>query len=262
MKTIDRRSDLSEKEFLEEYARPGIPVIIEKEPEILDWPALQLWSEEFFRENYGDVPVDIYLTRVPSCCRQTTLREFLDNLHKPGHPWYLKHWTYRSSCPELQEHYRVPRYFKEDWVERLSPDDRPDWKWIYIGATGSGSELHVDLVNTSAWNVVLAGKKKWVFYHPDDEPYLYRGRFNAFEPDFTKYPLAEKASPYYGETGPGDLLFTPSLWWHQTENIDCCIAVTENFVNSTNIEHVISALEPIFGDDTERIQAQLGRTKP
>ena len=56
MKSIERRSELSEEEFLNEYAGPGVPVIIESDPEILSWPAMKLWSRAFFRENYGGIP--------------------------------------------------------------------------------------------------------------------------------------------------------------------------------------------------------------
>jgi oxalate decarboxylase/phosphoglucose isomerase-like protein (cupin superfamily) len=33
---------------------------------------------------------------------------------------------------------------------------------------------------------------------------------------------------------PGDIIFTPSNWWHQVRNDTCTLALTENFINETN----------------------------
>jgi len=36
-----------------------------------------------------------------------------------------------------------------------------------IGTTRSGSSLHSDPLETSAWNALLKGKKRWVILHPE-----------------------------------------------------------------------------------------------
>lgn len=254
-KSIERRRQLSPQQFLEEYARPGIPVILEQVDEIQSWPALAQWSIAYFRKKFGRVPVTLYRTGAPRQQFQASLGDFLDQVEKPveRRPWYLKHWTFADTCPELLTDYTVPSYFQPNWTDRLSGDLRVDWRWIYIGGTGSGSELHVDLLNSSAWNVVITGAKKWVFYHPDDGPKLYQGKPDAFAPDLERFPLLAEATAYVGTTLPGELLFTPSLWWHQTQNVGSCIAITENFVNATNFEHVMKAVRQRYPDNHEAI---------
>jgi len=39
-------------------------------------------------------------------------------------------------------------------------------RWLLAGAAGSGSCFHVDPFNTSAWNTVISGSKRWALYPP------------------------------------------------------------------------------------------------
>ncbi|CAJ0767392.1 1369_t:CDS:2, partial [Entrophospora sp. SA101] len=51
--TIDRRSNLTMDEFINEYAIPNKPVIITDI--VTNWPAFKKWSLEYLVENFGDV---------------------------------------------------------------------------------------------------------------------------------------------------------------------------------------------------------------
>lgn len=110
--------------------------------------------------------------------------------------------------------------------------------WVYVGGKGTMSGLHTDVWNTSAWNVVITGKKLWVFFPPDQEKYLYGGRVNPFEPELTLYPDFSQANPVVAIQNPGDLIYTPSRWWHAVYNLESGVSLTENFMNQTNVEHV------------------------
>jgi oxalate decarboxylase/phosphoglucose isomerase-like protein (cupin superfamily) len=43
---------------------------------------------------------------------------------------------------------------------------------------------------------------------------------------------------------PGDIIYTPSNWWHQVRNETCTLALTENFINETNGQHLCAEDEP------------------
>merc|ERR1711991_638140 len=52
----------------------------------------------------------------------------------------------------------------------LLGSQRPDYRWLVIGPKRSGSIFHIDPNQTHAWNAVIRGRKKWIFYPPHITP--------------------------------------------------------------------------------------------
>lgn len=154
-------------------------------------------------------------------------------------------WRYNRDCPELRNDYETPHYVK-DWLRFV-----PNWvidpySWIYIGPDKSGSPLHQDIDMTHGWNALISGRKHWVFFSPDQSEWIYRGKVDAFSPDFHQYPLLAKARPLYAEQNPGEIVFVPSGWWHQVRNEGITIAVTENYVNAQCLNEYLRVLSKDF----------------
>lgn len=43
-------------------------------------------------------------------------------------------------------------------------------RWLLVGPMRAGATFHKDPNWTSAWNALISGKKKWIFYPPDVTP--------------------------------------------------------------------------------------------
>lgn len=241
---VDRRDTLTPQEMLDEYVRPGRPVLLTGVTR--DWPARTKWTFDFFRQRYGGEPV-----RVTRAAREdepeveTTLAEYLDSFpaHAQGRPFYLTSWAFRERHPELLEDFRIPECLPDDLIASIPEHLRPDLLWLFMGPAGSGIRMHVDVGFSSAWNVQVVGRKRWVLYPPEQEPYLYGGAVDAFHPDLERFPRFALAHPHEVEVGPGEMLFVPSLWWHQTVHVEDGIAVTGNFADETIWTEVVRYLQ-------------------
>ena len=94
--------------------------------------------------------------------------------------------------------------------------------------------MHIDVHMTSAWNVLISGKKIWKFYRPKYRSKVYEGSVDAFNPNFYKYPLFKEIESITIEQNPGNIIYTPPGWWHQVRNLERGISLTENFINMSN----------------------------
>ncbi|KAI9355909.1 Clavaminate synthase-like protein [Zopfochytrium polystomum] len=250
VETIDRRENLSLAEFVEEYAKTNKPVIITDI--VPNWPAFRNWSMERLVEKYGDVlfraeSVDVTLK---------TYKEYAAQCNKNGgafeeSPLYLFDKKFGQNT-SLAVEYTTPTYFAEDLFKVLG-DERPDYRWIIIGPSRSGSSFHIDPNSTSAWNAVISGAKKWIMFPPDTPP---PGVYPSKDGDEVTSPvsLAEwfmnhyddirlcKVKPLEGVCRAGEVIFVPRGWWHAVMNLEETIAVTQNFVSKENISHVLRFL--------------------
>eukprot|EP01121_Diplochlamys_sp_Union-15-3_P018183 TRINITY_DN6579_c0_g1_i2.p1 TRINITY_DN6579_c0_g1~~TRINITY_DN6579_c0_g1_i2.p1 ORF type:complete len:126 (-),score=24.31 TRINITY_DN6579_c0_g1_i2:414-791(-) len=86
-------------------------------------------------------------------------------------PLYLFDNKFAEKTDMLKD-YEVPIYFREDFFKLLEGQGlhRPSFRWILIGPVRSGATFHKDPNATSAWNGLISGRKKWIFYPPNIPP--------------------------------------------------------------------------------------------
>lgn len=157
-----------------------------------------------------------------------------------GMQWYLS-TNIHSRRAELVG--TLPQMFNS-WFDRLPREHRPQWTWVYVGGIGSGSVLHVDTMGSSAWNVVFAGKKSWRVLSPRRSERI--GLLPAPVADSIPYCADVE---YEFTQNAGELVVVPAGWAHEVVNEEDTIAVTGNFVNSSNIR-TAEAMLRLRSDDT------------
>lgn len=263
MQEVERRGKLSHRQFLEDYGVPGKPVVLTEVTE--GWKALN-WTPDSLASRFGDEWVDITPSAsLEEATLEMTLSEYVEYLKQPDERMlYLTSWNFREFCPELLADFEVPIYFREDWLQEIDPEQQFDLMWLFLGPAGAGFRLHVDIGLTSAWNVQLTGKKRWILFPPEQADLLYGGEVDAFAPDLDEFPLFAQATPYECVVDAGELIFTPSGWWHQTKNLESGFAITANYANQTNYKKVLHWLDTIgkeldMGLDMEAYAAEFRR---
>ena len=102
---------------------------------------------------------------------------------------------------------------------------------IWIG-NRSTTQTHFDLYDNLA--CMVAGRKRFVLFPPDQTKNLYMGPFDTTiagvptsmadiaNPDFTTHPHFREAleSATVADLEPGDVLFIPYMWWHHVVSGD------------------------------------------
>jgi hypothetical protein len=245
---IDKRSNLSLQEFIDEYESKNKPVIITDAMD--NWKAKTSWQLDKFMEKYGDTLFKTNGTDEDGHCFKLKMKDYFSYM-KENHddkPIYLFDNKFQQRAPDMLHEYSVPIYFQEDLFELMTDQDRPDYRWFLCGPPRSGSPLHQDPHRTSAWNALAQGRKRWTLYPPDVIPLgvdkdLIDTEFYA-SPDVMKYYLEvypflpNKQKPMEVIQEAGEVIFVPSGWWHQVLNLEATVAVTQNFCSQRNLKFV------------------------
>ncbi|CUI14067.1 Hypothetical protein, putative [Bodo saltans] len=244
---IERCGPLSRSEFVERFEKPNCPVIITGL--MNSWRAMERWR------------LSSLLSSSPNLLLKTNGRS------TNGKRFRMKLCDFVSYCEgwngekplyifdkkilgntNLVDDYCVPEIFSEDLFDLMEDDDRPDYKWLLFGPNGSGSPFHTDPHDSSAWNAVIEGCKRVSFYPPwvippgvDEEEIHseYYASEDTMEWYRSIYPtLSPEKQPIECLVQPGEILFIPSGWWHQVQNIGHTIAVTQNFCSRITFPRV------------------------
>lgn len=245
-------SDLIIEHFIAEH----LPVKVKGLAE--DWKTNE-WTLDFFKENKGDLRFPVRRKNMQDQKdeeKEMALKEYIQYMleveRQPvENPYYLN--TTFSPTVDMLDDYQVPDYFKCYFDNFRNIPDKTTLSWIYLAPKYSITGLHIDVIESSAWNLVISGKKFWVFYPKEQNPYLYAGAVNPFAPDTNKHPLYQKAEPMVCVQNPGEIIFTPSGWYHAVLNLETGISLTENFINEYNIDAVRSYCKAV-GIDTGNLE--------
>jgi len=251
---------VSVKEFVTRFERPNIPALIRGCAN--KWKCFGKWNPQFFEKEYSkthfhvggySMRMDRYIRYMRECCDDQTL--------------YLFDKKFHEAAPILGKEYVVPKYFssKRDLFSLLD-NRRPDYKWLIMGPKRSGSTFHKDPNGTSAWNACIHGLKKWILIPPNTLPCGVHASVDGVDVT-SPVSLVEWFINFYHQLDdlgvnvieciqhPGDIIFVPCGWWHCVLNVKESIAITQNYVSTSNLSKSLNALrlpELVSGVPKER----------
>jgi tetratricopeptide (TPR) repeat protein len=223
--------------------------------------AAQAWGWDFEKitldhlaENYGTSNADYYPHNMKEETVHpifNTLKSSIEQLSLPlegymnldtSNPgtyiqWNVDENSWRNLMNDMGG--TMPEIFEDKhWTEKCLDNDgvttfnkNLHWKMMLIGEKDAGMFNHKDVMRMASWQVQLAGRKLWHICHPDED--LYKaGAVNTFHPDYENFPRVLNASCYQTITNPGDAMYYPRDWWHQTRNLETpSIAFSGSMVN-------------------------------
>ncbi|XP_067843909.1 tRNA wybutosine-synthesizing protein 5 isoform X2 [Heptranchias perlo] len=112
--------------------------------------------------------------------------------------------------PSLAKDISIPEFFEKN--QFFSSVFR-------ISSLGLQLWTHYDVMDNLL--IQVTGRKRVVLFSPQDAPYLYLTGdksevLDIDTPDLGKYPQFAKAQCYECQLDPGDVLYIPALWFHNT----------------------------------------------
>lgn len=238
---VDRRGGLTYDHFVDEYRRPGRPVIFTDLTK--DWPALGKFSPAFFRTNHGRRSVTIGN-------RVFQLGEFLDLLENSTSdnpaPYPCK-LDMRGEYADLAADTPRPKLALPDRTRsKLLPArflaGSADLEVFIGGPGGEFPYAHYDYLGFYAYINQVYGEKEFYVFPPGQEQFLYvdnEKRWlsqvnNTFRPDLAKFPLYANARPIVEVLRPGETLFIPCGVWHTARSKTVSISVAFDQLCSSN----------------------------
>lgn len=269
---IDTHSLLSMTlaKFRNEYEGPGRPCVLQL-PHKLDrlaWPAQRLWTTDQLVLICGDARFSISHCMGAIGGQDLKLKMTMGNFvrymrsgvcARDEMPLYIFDADFGDSAPSLLRHYDVDtlkHVFPDDYLASIPTHSRPDYRWLVIGPARSGAPWHIDPHQTSAWNALLHGRKRWALYPPGCTPPGVQAKSDAGG-RVTEWSSPLSPIAWYTEVFPhlaphqrpfevlqraGDIVFIPNGWWHMVLNLDETVSVTHNYCGVSNIASVAEEL--------------------
>eukprot|EP00932_Pfiesteria_piscicida_P010666 SRR837773.2166.p1 GENE.SRR837773.2166~~SRR837773.2166.p1 ORF type:complete len:311 (+),score=80.28 SRR837773.2166:102-935(+) len=94
------------------------------------------------------------------------------------------------------------------------------WKFLLIGEEGTKMFFHKDGTAASSWQAQILGKKKWTLC-PNTESDKLDVKINTYDQkEYDKFPRFADALCGQVTVNPGEMIYYPAYWWHQTLQLE------------------------------------------
>ncbi|WP_053991966.1 cupin-like domain-containing protein [Mangrovimonas sp. TPBH4] len=227
---VARVKNISKEDFVKQYYKPQIPVLIENLTQ--DWPAFEKWNLDYIQQKAGDQVVDLY-NNEPTKGKQYSaepvmkmkLQDYMEILKTKPTDLRIFFYNILDKMPDLANDFKYPdiglKFFKRLPV-------------MFFGSTGSKVLPHFDMDLADLMHFHFHGKKSVMLFSPEQTKYLYKIPYSVHNletidldnPDFESYPALKCLEGQYIEMKHGDALYMPSGYWHYIKYLDGGFSMT------------------------------------
>lgn len=218
LEKIDRVRNISKADFVKNYVKPQIPLVIEGLIE--DWDAYALWNFDYIKEKVGDKIVPLYDDRPVDYKdgfnephAKMRMSEYIDLLQKEPTRYRIFLYNVLKEVPELQKDFDFP-----DIGLRLLKS----LPMLFFGGEDSFTFMHYDIDLANILHFHFQGKKECILFPNDQKKHLYKVPHSLIthesidfsNPDFEKWPALKNAKGYKTHLEHGHTLYMPEGYWH------------------------------------------------
>jgi ribosomal protein L16 Arg81 hydroxylase len=234
---VERRSNLSTNDFLENYYSANRPVVLVDL--VRTWDAVSLWTPEYLKKKCGSEMVEVMMGRakdpryeINSHKHKSAIRfsEYVDMVLQAGetNDFYLvanNHFLEKEGVKLLYDDlYIFPQYLDHSQLAGRA--------YFWFGPHGTVTPLHHDLMNILL--VQVFGRKRVTLIAPDQSPLVYNSEavysdVDCENPDYERYPDFRNVQKIEFILEPGEALFLPVGWWHHVRSLD--VSTSVSFLN-------------------------------
>lgn len=218
LKQIERVKKISKSEFISQYVKNQIPVVIEELTE--DWPAYQKWKLSYIKEIAGNKVVPLYDDRPVNyqdgfnkAHTSMKMSDYIDLLEKKPTNYRIFLYNLMKDVPVLKNDFLWPDIGLK--LVKQMP-------MLFFGGQNSKVFMHFDIDYSNILHFHFHGEKQCMIFPPDQSKYMYkvphalisREDIDFDNPDYEKFPALKNAQGYITNLKHGEMLYMPEGYWH------------------------------------------------
>lgn len=218
LQIVDRVKNISKSEFVQNYVKPQKPLVIENLVD--DWPAVQKWSFDYFKEKVGDKIVPLYDDRpvdyndgFNEAHAKMKMSDYIKLLQKEPTKYRIFLYNVLKEVPELQEDFDFPK---------VGLNLLKSLPMLFFGGEDSHTFMHHDIDLANILHFHFQGEKECILFPYQEKKHLYKVPHSLIthesidfsNPDFDQWPALKYAKGFKAELKHGEALYMPEGYWH------------------------------------------------
>ncbi|MEN2415638.1 cupin-like domain-containing protein [Flavobacterium mesophilum] len=218
LEQIKRVKKISKADFISQYVKKQIPVVVEELTE--DWPAYHKWKFSYINEIAGDITVPLYDNRPVNhedgfneAHTKMKMRDYIALLESKPTNYRIFLYNFMKEVPSLNNDFKWPEIGLR--LVKQMP-------MLFFGGENSKVFMHFDIDYSNILHFHFQGEKQCMIFPPNQSKFMYkvphalisREDIDFDNPDYEKFPALKNATGYITNLKHGEMLYMPEGYWH------------------------------------------------